>query len=87
MSPSGTESYATKALIGGVSCAIAGLVLNPVDVVKVRMQNHSPDSPWAERNMLRGMQQILRREGVAGLALGSRATILREMTYSTIRMV
>ncbi|CAN0010818.1 unnamed protein product, partial [Ectocarpus fasciculatus] len=75
-----------KALIGGTSCAIAGVLLNPIDVVKVRMQNNSLDKPWAEKNMLKGMQRIFRLEGVAGLCLGARATILREMTYSTIRM-
>lgn len=29
------ENYILKAAIGGSSCAIAGSILNPVDVVKV----------------------------------------------------
>ena len=86
MGDANKESYFTKAVIGGTSCAIAGVLLNPIDVVKVRMQNDSPEKPWTEKNMLRGMQRIFRLEGFAGLCLGVRATILREMTYSTIRM-
>ena len=80
------EPYLLKAIIGGVSCAIAGVVLNPIDVVKIRMQNSSSAYPWSERSMIAGMRRILSHEGVQGLCLGIPATVMRELTYSTIRM-
>jgi hypothetical protein len=50
------------------------------------MQNNSPAYPWPEKNTMKGLMQILRVEGVAGLCRGLNATIMREMIYSTIRM-
>jgi hypothetical protein len=30
------EDYGLKALIAGMACAIAGAILNPLDVIKIR---------------------------------------------------
>ncbi len=65
---------------------IAGALLNPIDVVKIRMQNSSSLYVWNERGVIAGFQRILREEGIAGMTRGLTATILRELLYSTIRM-
>lgn len=80
------ESYLLKAGIAGCACAIAGALLNPLDVVKIRMQNHSPQVPWPERSFISGLRKLYQSEGVSGLTRGLNATILRELLYSTIRI-
>jgi hypothetical protein len=80
------ESYLLKAVIAGWACAIAGAILNPLDVVKIRMQNHSIQSPWPEKSFLLGLQKLYEVEGISGLMRGLNATILRELLYSTIRI-
>ena len=57
------ETYSSKAVIAGLSCATAGSLLNPVDVVKIRMQNHSARYPWPEKNFAKGILQVFREEG------------------------
>jgi hypothetical protein len=78
------QSYLAKAAIGGGSCAIAGAILNPIDVVKIRMQNNSVAYPWPEKNTVKGLMRIVRTEGVAGLTRGLNATIMREMVIIII---
>jgi hypothetical protein len=65
---------------------VAGGLLNPIDVIKIRMQNHSPAYPWPERGVLASGRRILREEGLRGLERGLSATLMREILYSTIRM-
>jgi hypothetical protein len=80
------ESYLLKAGIAGSACAIAGAILNPLDVVKIRMQNHSVQSPWPEKSFLLGLSKLYQAEGISGLSRGLNATITRELLYSTIRI-
>lgn len=80
------ETYIIKALISGVSCAIVSVILNPFDVVKIRMQNHSDAYPWPERNLFKGALHIYKEEGIRGLGRGIEASVLRELLYSSIRI-
>ena len=60
--------------------------MNPLDVVKIRMQNNSAEYPWTEKSFLRGLFKIYKEEGRFGLSRGMHATILRELCYSTTRL-
>lgn len=70
----------SKSLIGGSACALSSSILNPMDVVKTRMQNVATKSTF-----LVNAVNIVRAEGILGLYRGLPASIIREMTYSTMR--
>ncbi|CAK0891145.1 unnamed protein product [Prorocentrum cordatum] len=74
--------------LAGVSNAVAASVTNPVDVLKVRMQlaGYGVASPHEPGGVLRAARRILHEEGAAGFYRGLSASLLREMSYSGIRM-
>jgi hypothetical protein len=80
------ETYLSKALLSGFVCAFIASVLNPFDVVKIRMQNNSAEFPWTEKRFIVGIMKLYREEGLQGTCKGMNATILRELLYSSIRM-
>ncbi|KAI8868154.1 solute carrier family 25, member 30-like protein, partial [Ramicandelaber brevisporus] len=68
----------------GLSCAAASVITNPIDVIKIRLQiqgerTSSPSTATLVVRMVRG-------EGLSSLYTGLRAAILREVTYSSIRL-
>ncbi len=73
-------------ILGLGACGVAGAVLNPIDVIKIRMQNNSSVSPWPEKNIYSSAIRIFREEHLKGFTRGLSATIMRELLYSTIRM-
>ncbi|KJE90473.1 uncoupling protein 2 [Capsaspora owczarzaki ATCC 30864] len=95
-----------RSLIGGVSCAVASVITNPLDVAKVRLQgqitatilltpprsaaaSHAaplPPPPPLYNGLIRGMQTIVQQEGLRGLFKGVTPSILRELTYGSIRL-
>ena len=75
----------TRAAIAGVACAISSFILNPIDVTKIRMQNESSKSAQYE-GMIQGMMKIYREEGLSGFRKGIVPSMLREISYSSIRM-
>jgi hypothetical protein len=75
-----------KAAIAGVVCACASLFLNPLDVVKVRMQNQVGQEGIKYKGMISGSLLIAREEGLRGLAQGLGPSMWREMFYSTLRL-
>eukprot|EP00931_Biecheleriopsis_adriatica_P031101 TRINITY_DN18267_c0_g1_i1.p1 TRINITY_DN18267_c0_g1~~TRINITY_DN18267_c0_g1_i1.p1 ORF type:complete len:310 (+),score=50.20 TRINITY_DN18267_c0_g1_i1:98-1027(+) len=74
--------------LAGVSNAIAATCTNPVDVVKVRMQlaGVASLSGSTAEGVLGTAKTVLRQEGIAGLYLGLRPSVLRELSYSGTRM-
>jgi solute carrier family 25 (mitochondrial carrier), member 14/30 len=82
----GDESYLSKALISGTVCAFIASLLNPFDVVKIRIQNNSPLFPWPEKRMIQGLIRLWKMEGIQGWCRGVNASILRELLYSSIRI-
>lgn len=79
--------------LAGVSNAVAACVTNPMDVVKVRMQmdgegisaaKHSASRRY--RNPGHAALRILEEESLRGLYRGLTASVVREMSYSGIRM-
>lgn len=76
-----------KALIAGTVCAFVSAFLNPLDVTKIRMQNQSDSKHGLKyKGMISGALCILREEGIAGWAKGLSASMIREVTYSSVRM-
>jgi dicarboxylate transporter 10 len=67
---------------GGSASGMAACVTHPLDLVKVRLQTRTADAP---KNMSGTFVNILRNDGVLGLYSGLSASLLRQLTYSTVR--
>ncbi|TGJ83131.1 hypothetical protein E0Z10_g5622 [Xylaria hypoxylon] len=67
---------------GGSASSMAACVTHPLDLVKVRMQLRAGDGP---KNMSGTIIHIVRASGPRGLYDGLTASLLRQMTYSTVR--
>lgn len=78
----------TKAILAGNVCAFVSAFLNPLDVTKIRMQNQksAADGSLKYKGMISGAFRILKEEGLAGWAKGLTASMIREVTYSSVRM-
>ena len=75
----------SKCFASGVGCGLAGLITNPCDVIKVRNQQFG--STDARYRTFRGAaSSVLREEGARGFGKGVAASVLRECTYSALRM-
>jgi hypothetical protein len=84
-----------KFFYGGLSCQTAACVTNPIDVTKVRLQLQgelqkraatSAPATVHYRGFLHGIYTIAREEGPRGLYRGLTPSLLREGSYSTIRL-
>ncbi len=64
------------------------LGLNPLDVTKIRMQNQValPNQPLKYTGIIQGIRVIFREEGWRGLGKGLIPSMMREITYSSVRM-
>lgn len=78
------ENMLTKAAIAGGVCAFVSAILNPIDVAKIRMQNHSSND-YAS-GLRHSLKKIISEEGYFGLAKGLEASMWREIFYSSIRL-
>ncbi|KAI0181489.1 mitochondrial dicarboxylate carrier [Hypoxylon sp. FL1284] len=67
---------------GGSASSMAACVTHPLDLVKVRLQLRSGDAP---KNMSGTFMHVVRTQGPRGLYSGLTASLLRQMTYSTVR--
>jgi hypothetical protein len=74
-----------KALIAGGVCAFVSAGLNPMDVTKIRMQNQSAGAV-KYAGFISGARLIFKEEGWYGLTKGMEASMLREISYSSIRI-
>jgi hypothetical protein len=61
---------------------VSGVCTNPADVIKVRLQM----TQGAAASALGTLRSIIRAEGAAALMAGWQASVMREMSYSAIRM-
>jgi hypothetical protein len=74
----------SKCFAGGVGCGLIGLITS-LCVIKVRNQQFGPTD--ARYRTFRGTaSSILREEGARGFGKGVGASVLRECTYSALRM-
>jgi hypothetical protein len=79
-----------KCLLGGISNATAAVTTNPADVLKVRLQMQNAgvtaSSGVQQLGLVQMLQHVWKTEGISGLMAGWQASVMREMTYSAIRM-
>ncbi|KAF6034843.1 hypothetical protein EB796_006849 [Bugula neritina] len=90
-SKSATSFDAVLFMLAGTSNMTGATVTNPVDVIKTRLQldNELRCHTSAQRKyqgFLRGISRIIAEEGFRGLYKGWSASMLREGSYSTIRL-
>ncbi|XP_077978623.1 mitochondrial substrate carrier family protein ucpB-like [Glandiceps talaboti] len=92
-----SESEAVRYLLAGTSCMCAAFVTNPIDVIKIRLQLEGELAAQKGTGVavfknryydgfIRGGVKIVKDEGVRGLYKGVFPSLLREGTYSTIRL-
>ena len=74
-----------KFSIGGMSCGVASTLTNPLDVVRIRLQNQVAGSGTKD-GMVSGLKRIVAEEGMRGLTRGLYASWAREITYSSARI-
>lgn len=66
---------------GGIASAMASCCTHPLDLLKVRMQSATDTRP----TLVHSLTTIVRQESVLGLFNGLSASIMRQLTYSTVR--
>lgn len=82
--------------LSGLSCMCAATVTNPIDVIKTRMQlDNELGSQHESRNifhnryyrgLVRGAARIAHEEGIRGLYKGITPSLMREASYSSLRL-
>lgn len=83
MSTSSDSSVFRKCLAGGIGCGVSGFITNPVDVIKIKNQQYG----GAKFGTFSGTAMLLWNEqGAWAFLKGASASVLREMTYSSLRM-
>jgi hypothetical protein len=64
----------------------AALVTNPIDVLKIRLQIQGNTSPKRYTGFIQGGLRIFQEEGLRGLYRGITASLMREASYSSLRL-
>ncbi|XP_046441910.1 mitochondrial 2-oxoglutarate/malate carrier protein-like [Daphnia pulex] len=73
--------------IGGLSGMAATLFVQPMDLIKNRMQLSGEGGKAKEhRNTLHAIRSIMMKEGISGMYSGLSAGLLRQATYTTTRL-
>jgi solute carrier family 25 oxoglutarate transporter 11 len=70
---------------GGLAGALATCVIQPIDMVKVRIQI-AGESATASKNPIAIASSIIKNEGFGSLYKGLDAAIVRQLTYTTTRL-
>jgi dicarboxylate transporter 10 len=73
----------TPFYFGGAASCSAAMIVHPLDLTKVRLQNSVGNQ---KLNMFGTMMKIIKTEGLLKLYAGLSASILRQATYSTVRL-
>ncbi|XP_001983245.2 mitochondrial 2-oxoglutarate/malate carrier protein [Drosophila grimshawi] len=75
-----------KYVLGGTAGMLATIVVQPLDLVKTRMQISGASGTKEYSSSFDCMAKILRSEGLLGFYNGVSAGLLRQATYTTTRM-
>jgi len=70
--------------LGGVAASMAACFTHPLDLTKVRMQTLGPSVPRS--SMLATIRTSLSENGLRSIYTGLSASLLRQMTYSLVRI-
>ncbi|KAK6478020.1 mitochondrial 2-oxoglutarate/malate carrier protein [Huso huso] len=82
-----TSPKAVKFLFGGLAGMGATVFVQPLDLVKNRMQLSGEGSKTREyKTSFHALSSILRNEGLRGIYTGLSAGLLRQATYTTTRL-
>ena len=79
-------SRAESLCLAGVSNVSSACVTNPIDVVKIRMQMSAVGSATKPATVLETISTIHANHGARGFYRGLTASMMREGSYSTIRL-
>lgn len=77
------KKQTTPFYFGGMASCTAAIIVHPLDLTKVRLQNSKGNQ---NVGMLGTVKNIIRTEGPLKLYAGLSASILRQATYSTARL-
>lgn len=84
--PTKTIPIAVRFLVGACAGVGATLVVQPLDLVKTRMQvSGEGGGKKMYSGPLNAISQIVRKEGITGMYTGLSAAVLRQMTYTQTR--
>ncbi|XP_076472366.1 mitochondrial 2-oxoglutarate/malate carrier protein-like isoform X3 [Babylonia areolata] len=82
-----TTSKSIKFIFGGTAGMAATVFVQPLDLVKNRMQMSGEGGRSRQhKTSLHAIQSILRNEGIRGIYTGLSAGLLRQATYTTTRL-
>ncbi|UJR14576.1 hypothetical protein I4U23_001572 [Adineta vaga] len=86
-SPQTNMPMSVKFLIGGMAGMSATMIVNPLDLVKNRMQMSGAEGATREyRSTFHAITTIIRNEGIRGLYASLSAGLFRQATYTTTRL-
>eukprot|EP00164_Ancoracysta_twista_P001530 GFYU01002008.1.p1 GENE.GFYU01002008.1~~GFYU01002008.1.p1 ORF type:complete len:320 (-),score=83.56 GFYU01002008.1:244-1203(-) len=77
---------ATPFIFGGLSGMSATCVIQPIDMVKTRIQLAGEGGAAAKTGPIQITRDILRNEGVGAFYSGLSAAVLRQASYTTVRL-
>ncbi|KAI0271649.1 dicarboxylic acid transporter [Gloeopeniophorella convolvens] len=72
--------------LGGVAASLAACCTHPLDLTKVRMQTVRPVPGAGSVSALTVLRNSIAESGIRSLYTGVSASILRQMTYSLVRL-
>lgn len=72
--------------LGGIAASLAACCTHPLDLTKVRMQTLKPIPEAKSISALTILRVTIAKSGVRSLYTGVSASILRQMTYSLVRL-
>lgn len=70
--------------LGGVAASMAACFTHPLDLAKVRMQSLGPTVP--SPSMLKILRNSISNSGLRSVYTGLSASLMRQMTYSLVRL-
>lgn len=70
--------------LGGVAASMAACFTHPLDLAKVRMQSLGPTVP--SPSMLKILRHSISNHGLCSVYTGLSASLMRQMTYSLVRL-
>jgi len=78
-----STNLTVQIILAGIASMIAGAATHPIDTCKVRLQSqHKHKYP----NIIQTIYIIVKQEGFLGLYKGIQPSLLREGSYSALRM-